>query len=53
MACVLKEFRDIFLERQNDNKVQFGHVCENPIGWEQRFEEKDFLENRHRGKVML
>ncbi|XP_043264919.1 uncharacterized protein LOC122404762 [Colletes gigas] len=44
-------FRDIFEERQLGNKLQFGHICENPIEWEQRFEEKDFSKNRHRGKV--
>ncbi|XP_076244114.1 uncharacterized protein LOC143185205 [Calliopsis andreniformis] len=46
-----KLFQDIFLERQTNDKLQFGYVCENPSGWEQRFEEKDLLENRHRGKV--
>ncbi|XP_076633888.1 uncharacterized protein LOC143348022 [Colletes latitarsis] len=44
-------FRDIFAERQLGNKLQFGHICEDPIEWEQRFEEKDFSKNRHRGKV--
>lgn len=49
----IKIFRDIFSERQLGNKLQFGYVCENPTQWEQRFEEKDFSKNRHRGKVML
>ncbi|XP_076182920.1 uncharacterized protein LOC143154815 [Ptiloglossa arizonensis] len=44
-------FQDIFSERQLGNKLQFGYVCENPTQWEQRFEEKDFSKNRHRGKV--
>ncbi|XP_046145122.1 uncharacterized protein LOC114872226 isoform X2 [Osmia bicornis bicornis] len=44
-------FQDIFMEHQKNNKLQFGYVCENPMQWEQRFEEKDFAENRHRGKV--
>lgn len=32
--------------------IQFGHVCENPKEWEQRFEERDYEKNRHLGKVM-
>ncbi|XP_043791933.1 uncharacterized protein LOC122714561 [Apis laboriosa] len=44
-------FQDIFMEDQKNNKLQFGYVCENPIQWEQRFEEKDLSNNRHRGKV--
>lgn len=39
------------MEDQKDDKLQFGYVCENPIQWEQRFEEKDLSNNRHRGKV--
>ncbi|XP_076297399.1 uncharacterized protein LOC143217251 isoform X2 [Lasioglossum baleicum] len=50
LAMKKELFQDIFLERQPETKLQFGYVCENPIQWEQRFEEKDFLENRHRGK---
>ncbi|KOX80311.1 hypothetical protein WN51_07976 [Melipona quadrifasciata] len=42
---------DIFTEHQKDDKLQFGYVCENPVQWEQRFEEKDLPNNRHRGKV--
>nr|XP_033326772.1 uncharacterized protein LOC117220669 [Megalopta genalis] len=52
LAMKKELFQDIFLERQSGDKLQFGYVCENPIQWEQRFEEKDFLENRHRGKVL-
>nr|XP_012145853.1 PREDICTED: uncharacterized protein LOC105663155 isoform X2 [Megachile rotundata] len=44
-------FQDIFMEHQKNDKLQFGYVCENPMQWEQRFEEKDLSENRHRGKV--
>lgn len=39
------------MEDQKDDKLQFGYVCENPVQWEQRFEEKDLSNNRHRGKV--
>ena len=31
--------------------IQFGHVCENPTEWEQRFEQRDFNENNYQGKV--
>ncbi|CAK9801856.1 hypothetical protein ANTPLA_LOCUS2979 [Anthophora plagiata] len=44
-------FQDIFMEHQKGDKLQFGYVCENPVQWEQRFEEKDLPNNRHRGKV--
>ncbi|CAL7941748.1 unnamed protein product [Xylocopa violacea] len=44
-------FQDIFTEHQEGDKLQFGYVCENPVQWEQRFEEKDLRNNRHRGKV--
>lgn len=39
------------MEDQKNDKLQFGYVCENPVQWEQRFEEKDLSNNRHRGKV--
>lgn len=32
-------------------QIEFGHVCENPNEWEQRYEKKDFDRNRHQGKV--
>ncbi|XP_012259754.1 uncharacterized protein LOC105688214 [Athalia rosae] len=44
-------FQDIFAEQPTPNKIQFGHVCENPREWEQRFEERDLETNRHQGKV--
>lgn len=31
--------------------IQFGHVCENPHEWEQRFEKRDFNQNLYQGKV--
>jgi hypothetical protein len=31
--------------------IQFGHVCENPNEWEQRFEQRNFNENHFQGKV--
>ncbi|XP_046589273.1 uncharacterized protein LOC107220076 [Neodiprion lecontei] len=44
-------FQDIFSEQPTPNKIEFGHVCENPREWEQRFEQKDLKNNRHQGKV--
>ncbi|XP_011694741.1 PREDICTED: uncharacterized protein LOC105454085 isoform X2 [Wasmannia auropunctata] len=44
-------FQDIFSEHLAPLKLEFGHVCENPIEWEQRFERKDFDNNRYSGKV--
>lgn len=44
--------RDIIFEQSAPNVIQFGHVCENPTEWEQRFEQKDFGTNRHSGKVI-
>ena len=43
--------RDIFSAHVAPSKIEFGHVCENPTEWEQRFEEKDFKNNHHQGKV--
>ncbi|XP_011645902.1 uncharacterized protein LOC105432680 [Pogonomyrmex barbatus] len=44
-------FQDIFSEHLAPLKIEFGHVCENPSEWEQRFERKDFDNNRYSGKV--
>ncbi|XP_025988111.2 uncharacterized protein LOC105207666 [Solenopsis invicta] len=44
-------FQDIFSEQLTPFKLEFGHVCENPSEWEQRFERKDFDNNRYSGKV--
>ncbi|XP_018364195.1 PREDICTED: uncharacterized protein LOC108761912 [Trachymyrmex cornetzi] len=44
-------FQDIFSEHLAPLKLEFGYVCENPIEWEQRFERKDFDNNRFSGKV--
>lgn len=32
-------------------KIEFGHVCEDPNTWEQRYEKKDFKNHRDMGKV--
>lgn len=44
--------RDIFSEHLAPLKIEFGHVCENPTEWEQRFERNDFDNNRYSGKVI-
>ncbi|KAI8428474.1 hypothetical protein MSG28_007282 [Choristoneura fumiferana] len=31
-------------------KIEFGHVCEDPNTWEQRYEKKDFKNHRDMGK---
>ncbi|KAL0112495.1 hypothetical protein PUN28_012069 [Cardiocondyla obscurior] len=45
-------FQDIFSEHLAPFKIEFGHVCENPTEWEQRFERQDFDNNRYSGKVI-
>ncbi|OXU25172.1 hypothetical protein TSAR_005629 [Trichomalopsis sarcophagae] len=44
-------FQDIFSEQPDPMTIQFGHVCENPNEWEQRFEQRDFNKNHHQGKM--
>ncbi|XP_050457945.1 uncharacterized protein LOC126854870 [Cataglyphis hispanica] len=44
-------FQDIFSEHLAPLKIEFGHVCENPSEWEQRFEQRDFDNNHHSGKI--
>nr|XP_012214681.1 PREDICTED: uncharacterized protein LOC105667454 [Linepithema humile] len=54
MADVLsvgQYFQDIFSEHPAPFEIEFGHVCENPNEWEQRFERKDFDNNRYSGKI--
>lgn len=33
------------------DEIEFGHVCENPDEWEQRFEKINLAEHKHQGKV--
>lgn len=47
------KYRDIFSDHPAPFEIEFGHVCENPNEWEQRFERKDFDKNRYSGKVIL
>ncbi|XP_046392082.1 uncharacterized protein LOC124160293 isoform X3 [Ischnura elegans] len=41
--------RDIYVHKYGPDQIEFGHVCENPQEWEQRFERKDG--HRRLGKV--
>jgi len=33
------------------DQIEFGHVCEDPHVWEQRYEKKDLAKQRHQGQV--
>ncbi|XP_067000047.2 uncharacterized protein [Anabrus simplex] len=46
-----KYFQDFYLFKSGPHEIEFGHVCENPDEWEQRFEKKDFKNNRHQGQA--
>jgi hypothetical protein len=35
------------------DQIEFGHVCEDPHGWEQRYEKKDLAQHRHQGQVAI
>lgn len=54
MLC-LKYFtyklRDIYTSQLSPHEYEFGHISDNPLGWEERFEKKDMLAERHQGKV--
>ncbi|KAK2585708.1 hypothetical protein KPH14_010321 [Odynerus spinipes] len=44
-------FRDLFSAHLSEHEIEFGHVCENPNEWEQRFERKDMGRNSYQGKI--
>nr|XP_034824849.1 uncharacterized protein LOC117982595 [Maniola hyperantus] len=46
----LKHRRNFFIQL-SPYKIEFGHVCEDPHTWEQRYEKKDFKNHRDMGKV--
>ncbi|KAG6453493.1 uncharacterized protein LOC115445670 [Manduca sexta] len=46
-----KFFQDFFSVQLSPYKIEFGHVCEDPDTWEQRYEKKDFKNHRDMGKV--
>lgn len=44
--------RDIFSEQLTPYNLDYGHLMENPSGWEERYERKNLKDHRHQGKVM-
>ncbi|KAK0075775.1 hypothetical protein PV325_006393 [Microctonus aethiopoides] len=44
-------FQDIFSEHVSPLEIMFGHVCENPKEWEQRYEHKNMEKGIYQGKV--
>ncbi|CAK1553405.1 unnamed protein product [Leptosia nina] len=46
-----KYFQDFFSVQLSPYKIEFGHVCEDPNTWEQRYEKKDYKNHRDMGKV--
>ncbi|XP_038210858.1 uncharacterized protein LOC119831527 isoform X1 [Zerene cesonia] len=46
-----KFFQDFFSVQLSPYKIEFGHVCEDPNTWEQRYERKDYKNHRDMGKV--
>lgn len=37
--------------KSGPGQIEFGHVCEDPHEWEQRYEKKDLAKQRHQGQV--
>nr|XP_022910428.1 uncharacterized protein LOC111421495 [Onthophagus taurus] len=48
---VKKYFQDIYSAQLIPDEKEFGHVFEDPLRWEQRFEKIHLDNNRHQGKV--
>jgi hypothetical protein len=51
IACNVVGARDFFMLKSGPHQIEFGHVCENPHEWEQRYEKKDLAKHRHQGQV--
>lgn len=43
--------RDIYMAQLKPEEIEFGHVCESPHDWEQRFEKINLAEHSRKGKV--
>lgn len=43
--------RDILTEQLKPHQIDFGHLSENPNGWEERYERKNLKSQRYQGKV--
>lgn len=37
--------------KSGPDQIEFGHVCEDPHEWQQRYEKKDLAKQRHQGQV--
>ncbi|KAK3928419.1 tRNA modification GTPase MnmE [Frankliniella fusca] len=48
-----KFFQDFYSLQYGPRQVEFGHVCEDPNEWEQRFERKDLDKDHHQGQVCV
>ncbi|XP_044252875.1 uncharacterized protein LOC123003899 isoform X1 [Tribolium madens] len=46
-----KYFQDMYTAQHSPHEIEFGHVCESPQEWEQRFEKINFEDLSHQGKV--
>lgn len=45
------QIRDIYMAQHKPDEIEFGHVCETPDDWEQRFEKINLQDKQHQGKV--
>lgn len=43
--------RDTLTEQITPHQIEFGHLTENPSGWEERYERKNLKSQRHQGRV--
>lgn len=41
------------MAQNKPDEIEFGHVCETPEDWEQRFEKINLQDKQHQGKVLL
>ncbi|XP_054260384.1 uncharacterized protein LOC128985034 [Macrosteles quadrilineatus] len=46
-----KYFMDTIMIQSGPKQLEFGHVCENPHEWEQRYERQDQDKKRYQGKA--
>lgn len=46
-------YRDIYTAQMSPFTLEFGHVMDNPFGWEERYEKQDRKNHRHQGKVNI
>jgi hypothetical protein len=49
--CRVPDTRDFFMLQSGPYQIEFGHVCEDPHEWQQRYEKKDLAKQRHQGQV--